>query len=294
MRNILCATLPTVALTLITLSLRGDVNPGVLPLIPKSVRFAVIGDNGTGGKEQYEVGAQMQKFHQATGFDFVLMNGDDLYGGKSPSEIKKKFDLPYAALLADGVKFYATLGNHDDPNERFYKLFNMNEKRYYNFRNGNAEFFALDSTYMDAAQMSWLTSALQASGAAWKICFFHHPFYSDGKFHGPDLDLRRRLEPIFVKYGVNVVFTGHEHFYERLTPQNGIYYFIEGSSGELRYHNIKASPTVGKAFDTDRAFMVVEIAGNQMYFETVSRTGDTVDSGKIDRQAPHPPAVTQN
>jgi len=257
---------------------------GPLPLIPKSVRFAVIGDNGTGGKEQYDIGMQMEKLRETTAFDFVLMNGDDIYGGKSDSELKKKFDLPYATLLTAGVKFYATLGNHDNPNERFYKPFNMNEKRYYNFKNGNVEFFALDSTYMDGPQMDWLTTSLQGSTAAWKICFFHHPLYSDGKFHGPDLDLRTRLEPVFMKNGVNLVFTGHEHFYERLKPQNGIYYFIEGSSGELREHNLKQSPSVGKGFDTDRTFMVVEIAGDDLYFEAVSRTGDVVDSGKFARQ----------
>ena len=49
------------------------------------------------------------------------------------------------------MKFYASLGNHDNPNERFYKPFNMGEKRYYSFRKGNAEFFALDSNYMDPA-----------------------------------------------------------------------------------------------------------------------------------------------
>ena len=275
-----------VILPIVAAAILAGAGTGLLPLMPKSVRFAVIGDNGTGGKEEYEIGTLMEKFHETTGFDFVLMNGDDIYGGKSASEIRKKFELPYAALLAGGVKFYATLGNHDNPNERFYKPFNMNEKRYYNFRNGNVEFFALDSTYMDTAQMNWLTTQLGNSTAAWKICFFHHPLYSDGKFHGPDLDLRARLEPVLIKYRVNVVFTGHEHFYERLKPQHGIYYFIEGSSGELREHNLKQSATVGKGFDTDRAFMVVEVAGDELYFETISRTGAIVDSGKMDRQIP--------
>lgn len=280
MRKVFRALLLTTVLT----AGRGA-EPGKLPLIPKSVRFAVIGDNGTGAKEQYEVGEQMDRLHQTTGFDLVIMNGDNLYGGQSPSDFKKKFEAPYAALLAAGVKFYASLGNHDSANERYYKPFNMNEKRYYTFKYGNVQFFALDSSYMDAAQIDWLTTELQSSTSPWKICFFHHPLYSDGKFHGPDLDLRRRLEPIFDQYGVNVVFSGHEHFYERLKPQNGIYYFIEGSSGELRTHNLKQSPSVEKGFDTDRAFMVVEISGDELYFETVSRTGEVVDSGKIERQA---------
>jgi predicted phosphodiesterase len=255
-----------------------------LPLKPKSVRFAVIGDSGTGRKPQYEVGRQMAKYREQFSFDFVIMLGDNVYGGERAADFKKKFEDPYKTLLDAGVRFYASLGNHDDPNERFYKPFNMGEKRYYNFKNGNVEFFALDSTYMDPAQQDWLTKRLQDSNSSWKICYFHHPLYSDGKFHGPDKDLRVRIEPIFAKYGVNVVFSGHEHVYERIKPQTGINYFVLGSSGELRLHNLNPSTIMAKGFDTDQTFMLVEIAGDQLYFQTVSRTGDTVDSGVLEKQ----------
>jgi predicted phosphodiesterase len=255
-----------------------------LPLKPGSVRFAVIGDNGTGGKEQYEVGRQMERYREKTGFDFVIMLGDNIYGGESQGGMRKKFEEPYKPLLDAGVKFYASLGNHDNPNQRFYKPFNMGEKRYYDFRKGNAEFFALDSNYMDPQQLDWLKKELQDSDAAWKICFFHHPLYSDGKFHGPDLDLRARLEPLFAANDVNVVFSGHEHVYERIVPKNGIFYFVLGNSGELRLHGLRASPDVAKGFDTDRDFMLVEIDGDQLSFQTVSRTGETVDSSVIGRQ----------
>ncbi len=254
-----------------------------LPLKPQSVRFAVIGDMGTGGKEQYEVAAQMELYRARTGFDFVLMLGDNIYGGKSSADMKKKFEDPYKALLDGGVKFYASLGNHDNPNERFYKPFNMGEKRYYSFKKGNAEFFALDSSYMDPQQVDWLNKALKDSSAPWKICYFHHPLYSDGKFHGPDTDLRARLEPIFQANGVRVVLSGHEHLYERLKPHGGIYYFVLGNSGELRPHNLRPSSDTAKGFDTDRDFMLMEIAGDQLYFQTISRTGETIDSGTIDR-----------
>jgi 3',5'-cyclic AMP phosphodiesterase CpdA len=253
-----------------------------LPLKPKSVRFAVIGDNGTGEKPQYEVAGQMVNYHQQFPFDFVTMLGDNMYGGESPEDFKRKFEDPYKALLDGGVKFYASLGNHDNANQRFYKPFNMGEKRYYNFKNGNAEFFALDSNYMDPTQLDWIQKKLQDSTAAWKICYFHHPLYSDGKFHGPDLDLRARLEPIFKANGVKVVLSGHEHVYERIKPQNGIYYFVLGNSGELRPHNLKPSAQMAKGFDTDRTFMLVEIAGTQFYFQTISRKGETVDSGVIE------------
>ncbi|HEX4138070.1 MAG TPA: metallophosphoesterase [Bryobacteraceae bacterium] len=255
-----------------------------LPLKPNSVRFAVIGDMGTGEKAQYEIAQQMERYREKTMFDFVLMLGDNIYGGKSVGDMKRKFEYPYQALLNAGVKFYASLGNHDDPNERFYKPFNMGEKRYYSFKRGNAEFFALDSTYMSPEQLNWLTRSLSGSSAAWKICFFHHPLYSDGRFHGPDTDLRLRLEPIFQAYGVKLVLSGHDHVYERIKPHKGIYYFVLGNSGELRTHDLRPSTDTAKGFDTDRDFMLMEIAGDQLYFQTIARSGETIDSGEIDRK----------
>lgn len=261
-----------------------------LPLKPGSVRFAVIGDNGTGGKGEYEVAEQMAIYQRKTVFDFVIMLGDNIYGGESAAAMKKKFEDPYKPLLDAGVKFYASLGNHDHPSERYYKFFNMGEKRYYSFRKGRADFIALDSNYMDPQQLDWLRNQLHDSGSPWKICFFHHPLYSDGKYHGPDLDLRAQLEPLFDANGVNVVFSGHEHVYERLNPQRGVHYFVLGNAGELRLHGLRNSADMAKGFDTDRAFMLVEIAGDQMYFQTISRTGETVDSGVIDRKANAEPA----
>ena len=250
-----------------------------LPMKPKSVRFAVIGDNGTGRKAQYEVAEEMEKYRDVFAFDFVIMLGDNIYGGKSAADFKSKFEDPYSKLLQGGVKFYASLGNHDDSNERLYKPFNMDGKRYYTFKKGNVEFFALDSNYMDPQQLGWLGQQLQGTSSTWKICFFHHPLYSDGRFHGPDLDLRKLLEPIFIQDGVQVVFSGHEHLYERIRPQHGINYFVLGNSGELRSHNLKPSPQTAKGFDTDRGFELVEVSGDQLYFQTISRTGATVDSG---------------
>ena len=214
-----------------------------MPQDQKSVRFAVIGDSGTGGTEQYQVAEQMEVCRQKLGFDFVLMLGDNIYGGKRQQDFGQKFELPYKPLLDAGVKFYASFGNHDDPNERLYKPFNMNGARYYSFKKGNVTFFALDSNYMDLKQRDWLENELQSTTTPWKICYFHHPLYSDGKFHGPDKDLRAVLTPIFQKYGVTVVLSGHDHVYERIKPENGTYYFVLGNSGELRYHNLK--PLVG-------------------------------------------------
>ena len=78
---------------------------------------------------------------------------------------------------------------------------------------------------------------------------------------------------------MRVVFSGHEHTYERVKPQQGIYYFVLGNSGQLRLHNLRKSPNTEKGFDTDRGFGLVEIAGGEFWFQIVSRTGETVDSG---------------
>ena len=86
-------------------------------------------------------------------------------------------------------------------------------------------------------------------------------------------------------YDIEYTEGGHEHVYERVHPQNGIYYFTEGASGELRPGNLKSSPITDKGFDSDRSFMLIEIAGDEMYFQTISRVGATVDSGVIRRTA---------
>ena len=257
-----------------------------LPLKDGSVRWAVIGDNGTGEKAEQAVANQMQRYWQAVKFDFVTMDGDNIYGGHSPSDFKRKFEEPYKPLLDEKVKFYASIGNHDDPDiERNYKPYNMDGNRYYTFTKGDVQFFALDSNYMDPKQLSWLEDKLKGSTSKWKIAYFHHPLFTSAKYHGPDVDLRQQLMPLFTKYGVNAVFSGHEHVYERIKPQSGIYFFLEGSSGELRYKNLnRPSDIDAVGFDTDRAFMLVEVAGDAMYFQTISAAGATVDSGVLPRQ----------
>jgi predicted phosphodiesterase len=252
-----------------------------LPLKTDSVRFAVIGDNGTGDAPEYEVGKQLAASHEKFPFTFVIMMGDNLYGSERPQDFVNKFEAPYKALLDAKVAFYATLGNHDDPNQRFYALFNMGGKRYYSFRKGsNVRFFALDSNYMDPVQLAWLEGELKSSGSDWKIAYFHHPLYSSG-MHGSQTDLRVVLEPLFIKYGVSVVFSGHEHFYQRIKPQKGIHYFVSGSAGQLRSGDLRPSEMTAAGFDTDRSFMLVEVAEKEMSFQTISRTGKTVDQGTI-------------
>ena len=256
-----------------------------LPSAPNSLKFAVIGDSGSGDSEQYDVANQMARFRGIFPFDMVIMLGDNIYGGQGPADLVKKFSQPYKALLDAGVKFYASLGNHDDPKNRQYPLWNMGGQLYYTYAMKNVRFFALDSSKVDQKELAWLEGALKSAQEDWKICYFHHPLYSDGGTHGSAIDVRVVFEPLFVTYGVNVVFAGHDHIYERITPQKGIYHFVEGSSGQLRKGDAKRSSMNAKSFDQDMTFMLVEVAGNEMSFQAISRTGTTVDSGTIQRQA---------
>jgi len=258
--------------------------PGVLPARPDSLKFAAIGDSGTGDRAQYDVGQRMATERKRFPFELVIMLGDNLYGRQQPEDFVTKFERPYAALLSAGVAFYASLGNHDNPRNSQYEAFHMGGERYYTFTRKNVRFFVLDSNQMDPKQLAWIDEALKQSQDEWKICYFHHPLYSDGRRHGSDVQLRVALEPLLVRYGVNLVFQGHDHIYERLRPQKGVAYFVSGSAGELRRNDVRPSATTAAYFDQDQSFMLLEIAGDELFYEAISRTGQAVDSGVIRRR----------
>jgi predicted phosphodiesterase len=255
-----------------------------LPNAKDALKIAVIGDSGTGDSAQFKVAEKLIAVRDQFPYELVLMMGDNLYSGSAPKDFAKKFETPYKPLLDSGMKFYATLGNHDNPNERYYKMFNMNGERFYTFKpKGNVRFFALDSNYIDKPQLQWLEKELAASGSDWKVCFFHHPLYSSGGTHGSDMQLREQLEPLFLKYGVDAVFAGHEHFYERIKPQKGIYYFVSGGAGKVRKGDVSKTDLTAKAFDTGYHFMLVEFSKDTLHFQAISEKGETVDSGALPR-----------
>ena len=258
-----------------------------LPNRPGSLKFAVIGDFGNGSRQQTELGALMAKLRARFPFEFVITVGDNIYGGDRPQDMRKKFELPYKVLLDSGVKFYASLGNHDDRAQARYSLFNMEGRTYYTFKppTGDVRFFALETDYLNAPQVAWIEKQLASASERWKIPYFHHPLYSSGKRHGSHTDLAAVLEPLFLEAGVSVVFAGHDHFYERTKPQKGIVHFVIGSGGQLRKGGIdRRTGLTALGFDTDLAFLVAEIDGDQLYFNAVSRLGAVIDSGVIERR----------
>ncbi len=262
------------------------------------LRFAVIGDSGTGKKPQYRIARQMLDRYRERGLDFVLMLGDNIYEHGNRSDYVKKFEQPYGPLHSSGVKFFAALGNHDVRRGNWrqaieYPLFNMGGRRYYAFQFGDdlVQFFALDTTTLakkhrggspDPQQEAWLQDELRASRARWRIAFFHHPIYSSGRRHGGNKNVRRSLEEILVEGRVNIVLAGHDHFYARLEPQQGILHFVNGAAAKLRKGNIsKKSLLTGCGNDQERSFLYIELNSQELYFEAISESGLVFDQGTI-------------
>jgi hypothetical protein len=254
-----------------------------LPNVADSLKIAVIGDNGTGSREQMDLAAQMVSLREQFPYDLVLMVGDNFYGGQAPADLERKFARPYGPLLAAGVTFQAALGNHDQPSIVDYRPLNMNGQRYYTFLRPDVRFIVLDTNVLDDAQLRWADGVLTQATERWKIAIFHHPIYGNAGRHGGNVELRLLLEPLLIKHRVQVAFTGHDHIYERLNPQKGIHYFVTGSGGQLRKGDLQRSATTAAGFDQDQVFLAAEIAGDDLFFQAISRTGQTVDSGVIRR-----------
>ena len=256
--------------------------------VKEKITFAVIGDFGTGEADEFGVAKKMFETHTQSPFEFVLTTGDNIYQNGSGRHFVKKFEEPFAGLIKAQVPFYASLGNHDVQEGRQdqtnYPLFNMGGNNYYTISKGNGlvDFFMLDTTDFGLTQTSWLENALRNSKAKWKIAAFHHPLYSSAKNHGSDMKLRAKIEPMFTRYGVKVVFTGHDHIYERVKLQQGIQHFITGAGGKTRRGDVDMKSEIRAAtFDKDNHFMLLELDENEIAFKAISETGEVVDSGTI-------------
>lgn len=244
------------------------------------IRFVVVGDVGRGNRGQYAVARAMEQHFRQAPFPFILMTGDNIYEDGEIEKLNKVFERPYRALLNQGVKFRAVLGNHDirennGDQQVAYPLFNM-DGRYYSFRQDEAEFFALD-TNKNAdwdGQLAWLESALSASNATWKIAYGHHPIYSSGK-HGNHPRLEEKLCPLFKQYAVQLYCCGHDHHYERTQPIDGTTYVVAGGGSETR--------PVGKSSWTAYSEKVLSFASVKVSDKGLVITGIDTENNVIDQ-----------
>jgi predicted phosphodiesterase len=258
----------------------GTRSPLPMPSIRGGTVFALMGDSGSGDESQLAVAqAMLTYFTTARRFPFVLMLGDNLYHDDYTNE----FSIPYKPLIDRGVKFYATLGNHDRDLEIHFKPFNMEDRDRYSFDQGNARFAVLNSNHPgDPEQIKWLDGVFTDAGLKWRIAFFHHPLYSSGIHAAESRDvIRPALEPALLRNRIDVVFTGHEHLYERVRPQQGIRYFVSGGGGRYLYdYHPSEFDDIGIS---EHHFMVVEIAGDRLFFEAIAHSQKLLDCGVVYR-----------
>lgn len=259
----------------------------------KTLRFLVVGDTGTGDQPQFDVAKQMLAEHDRAPYDLVIHLGDIVYG-KGFAKLKDVFDVPYKPLLDRGVKFRATLGNHDQDNpQQFadYDKLGMGGKTFYDFSPAGdlVEFFTFDSTAVvkgnGAAQLEWLDKELGDSSARWKIVYFHHPPYSSGKRHGDDPRLIAGVVPILKKHGVHIVLNGHEHFFARLRPIEGINYIISGSGGKIHRGGLQYDGRLVVGNDQVLQFLSVTLTDDAFTYSVVGVDGETLFRESIPYQA---------
>ncbi|MDX2030838.1 MAG: metallophosphoesterase [Blastocatellia bacterium] len=263
---------------------RGTMLPAFMRVPPKQfalapeekpIRVLAFGDFGTGSKEQKQTAAAMLQFHKQTPFDFAVTLGDNFYGSgmESPADPRWKtwWDELYDPL---GIKFYATLGNHDwgfadsPAAEILYSHQSPSWRMpapYYTYTAGPVQFFAMDTNEVSEAQLLWLKDELEKSRARWKVVYGHHPIYSHGQ-HQDHPGLIKRLLPV-LKGRADVYLTGHDHDLQHLKEDGGVHFFIAGGGG-AGIRPITPGPRSLFA-KSSHGFCVVEADAKQMKFRFI-------------------------
>lgn len=232
-----------------------------------TVTFGVLGDSGTDTAAQHTMASVLA----AQEPQLVLHTGDVVYPRGAACFYQARFYDPYSNLLGS-VPFYPVVGNHDlksQGGKPFFTTFDLpannpqHSERYYSFDAGPVHFVALDSELYHgdggggvtaATQKAWLEQDLQQTKQPWKVVYLHRPLYSSGE-HGGDTKIRADLAPIFARYGVNVVFSGHDHDYERFKPMDGVTYIVSGGGGAALY-TVKPGPQTAFAAKADNILKV--------------------------------------
>lgn len=256
------------------------------------LRVAAFGDCGTGRKHQRRVAQSLERFDP----DLVLLLGDIVYPDGDDEDYDKKYFKPYAAVLPK-IAFFPTLGNHDyandedadDGEERYREAYSKIHRRpkYYSFDAAGVHFISLDTNQAyeieaaepigpGTAQWRWLEKDLERAKARWIIVFLHVPVYTSTK-HGDHKFLRRSLEPLFEKHGVDVVFQGHNHIYERSRPIRGVVYVTAGTGGKSLYSGDPQWPAWLESRQETFGFAAATIENDILTLEMIDETGRTLD-----------------
>ncbi len=215
------------------------------PRADQPFRFVVYGDTRTGADVHRQVAAAIA----ASGPDIVFHTGDLVGAGRDYGLWGTEFFGPADAMLP-GAPVVSVLGNHEyggaGPPWFFYFFDRPVPEGWFAMTYGNARFIGLDTNVgysPGSPQYEWLVQELQSAAyrdASWHIAFFHHPPFTCTTGHSDDTTVQRQLVPLFEQSGVDAVFSGHSHAYERYL-HHGVHYIVTAGGG---------APLYGLATDT--------------------------------------------
>jgi 3',5'-cyclic AMP phosphodiesterase CpdA len=200
-----------------------------------ATRILALGDFGVGGATEREMGAAIRRFETRHPADVLVTLGDNDYT-ESPAAFHRNWTLSFGWLGAAGVSVAGALGNHDvrvDGGRYEFDELDMPHVRYRRTV-GNVDLFVLNSNRISARQTDWLERRLAASTARWQIAVFHHPAWTCGEYRS-NAAVVREWAPLFERYGVDLVLSGHDHNYQRFAEWHGVRYVVHGGGGAGLY-----------------------------------------------------------
>jgi predicted MPP superfamily phosphohydrolase len=255
------------------------------------LRLVVFGDCGSGDAAQLAVAGAIRSEPLLP--DLAMIVGDVIYPPFAANSYDAKFFAPYGALLAQ-LPFYALPGNHDyefQGGRPFFDVFSLPrngpaglapESSYWLERAG-AQLIAHD-TNQNAALLRLQSipwhNALARRPATFRLAFQHHAMYTSGPNFAepPSPQLRELLAPVYAATGVDIVFNGHDHFYERTRPIDGVIYVTTGAGGAELYPRV-ATNRFTLAFANDRhGYTYVEVRGRTLLLRQMDTAGQGVDA----------------
>jgi 3',5'-cyclic AMP phosphodiesterase CpdA len=202
---------------------------------PRPVGLIAFGDFGVGGATQQRFGAGIRRFESRNPADYLVALGDNDYT-ESPAQFQTNWKSSFGWASSAGVNVAGVLGNHDvrvQGGRYEFEALRM-PARYYRRAVGAVELYLLDSNDVGPAQTAWLRRTLARSKARWRIAALHHPPYSCGQYAADD-EILRRWAPLFERYRVQLVLSGHDHNYQRFAPRRGVRYVVHGGGGRKLY-----------------------------------------------------------
>jgi hypothetical protein len=276
-----------------------------------SLSFAVLGDSGGGYAAQFRVAQVLAEANP----DLVLHAGDLIYGYFTLGYSDTRLLSVYGAHMRS-TPYYFTFGNHelyggsDRPYlDTLYLPTNSasGTEHYYSFDHGDAHFVCLFLPTLTAfpgveeyelavgsTQYVWLTNDLAQTAKPWKLVFMHSPLVTSSAHRRDDLNLNGipdRLEiqqillPVFQQYGVQAVFSGHDHNYERIRPTNGVHAFVTGGGGYSLYDLTERDPLSVQFWKTYNCLKVM-VSGDTMQVEALDQYGNVLDTASIQKAPP--------